>query len=231
MALNPLNLLKTLAWRTSFAIRESGQALERLGCQMQGIYSHEEIINRHTAVSPIKFDAPQISSNVFVAPSSLVLGNVSLGEGTSIWYNAVVRGDYGSVTIGKNSNIQDSAYVGACSEFSPSVVIGNNVSVGHGAVLKGCTVGNSTLIGMNAVISEGVQVGANSIIAAGAYIEENSVVPASEVWAGSPAKKLRDLKPAEKDYLCSLPERYRELSGQHKEIMDLLELKQNEYAR
>ncbi|GAX76063.1 hypothetical protein CEUSTIGMA_g3506.t1 [Chlamydomonas eustigma] len=230
MALNPFNLLKTLAWRTTFAIRESGQALERLGCQMQGIYSHEEIINRHTPISPIKYDAPQISNSSFVAPSGLVLGKVSLGEGASIWYNAVVRGDYGTVTIGKNSNIQDSAYVGACSEFSPSVVIGENVSVGHGAVLKGCTIGSNTLIGMNTVISEGVQVGASSIIAAGAYIEENTVVPPNEVWAGSPAKKLRDLKASEKDYLRSLPERYRELSGQHKEIMELLELKQQEYA-
>ncbi|GAX74770.1 hypothetical protein CEUSTIGMA_g2217.t1 [Chlamydomonas eustigma] len=231
MALNPLNLLKTLAWRTTFAIRETGQALERLGCQMQGIYSHEEIINRHTSVSPIKFDAPKIPSSAFVAPSSLLLGKVSLGEGTSVWYNAVVRGDYGSVTIGKNSNIQDSAYVGACSEFSPYVVIGDNVSVGHGAVLKGCSVGNNTLIGMNAVISEGVEVGVSCIIAAGAYIEENSVVPPNEVWAGNPAKKLRDLKTSERDYLRSLPERYRELSGQHKEIMELLELKQHEYSR
>lgn len=108
-------------------------------------------------MASVKFDAPQVE-NAFVAPSGLVLGKVSLGEGSSVWYNATVRGDYGSVTIGKNTNIQDSAYVGAVSEFSPSVFIGENVSVGHGAVLKGCTVGSNTLIGINAVVSEGAQV-------------------------------------------------------------------------
>ena len=114
-------------------------------------------VNRHVPVASVKFDAPQIE-NAFVAPSGLVLGKVSMGEGSSVWYNATVRGDYGSVTIGKNTNIQDSAYVGATSEFSPSVFIGENVSVGHGAVLKGCTVGSNTLIGINAVVSEGAQV-------------------------------------------------------------------------
>ena len=142
-------------------------------------------VNRHAPVASTKFDVPEIGTNAFVAPSGLVLGKVALGEGASVWYNATVRGkrtylnsrpgytwtcmgsyesimssagDYGSVSIGKNSNIQDNAYVGSASEFSPSVVIGENVSVGHGAVLKGCTVGANTLIGINAVISEGAQV-------------------------------------------------------------------------
>ena len=75
------------------------------------------------------------------------------------------------------------------------------------------------------------QIGASSIIAAGSYVEENAVVPSNEVWAGNPAKKLREIKPTEKDYLRSLPARYRELSGQHQEIMDLLQVKQNEYTR
>ena len=112
--LNPVNLVKSAIWRTAFAMRETGQALERLGCTMQGIYSHEEIsgwietvgpmcmglifmfprcstVNRHVSVASVKFDAPQIA-NSFVAPSGLVLGKVALGEGCSVWYNATVRG-------------------------------------------------------------------------------------------------------------------------------------------
>ena len=155
----------------------------------------------------------------------------------------MVRGDYGPVrlvsfpspflvtpdtlhllfSIGKLSNIQDNAFIGATSEFSPPVSIGDRVSVGHGAVLKGCSIGSNTLIGMNAVISEGAEVGASSIIAAGSYVEENTVVPCNEVWAGSPAKKLRDLKPEEKDYLVNLPLKYREMSASHEEVMNILE--------
>lgn len=151
--------------------------------------------------------------------------------GSSVWYGAVVRGDYGPVTIGKFTNIQDNAIVGATSEFSPPVSIGDRVSVGHGAVLKGCSVGSHTLVGMNAVISEGAVVGANTIIAAGSYVEENAVVPSNEVWAGTPAKKLRDLKPEEKDYLVNLPTKYREMAASHEEVINILELKQAEYSR
>ena len=151
--------------------------------------------------------------------------------GSSVWYGAVVRGDYGPVKIGKFANIQDNAFVGATSEFSPAVSIGDRVSVGHGAVLKGCSVGSHTLVGMNAVISEGAEVGANTIIAAGSYVEENAVVPSNEVWAGSPAKKLRDLKPEEKDYLVNLPAKYREMSASHQEIMDILALKMAEFSK
>mmetsp|Transcript_9283 Transcript_9283/g.19842 ORF Transcript_9283/g.19842 Transcript_9283/m.19842 type:complete len:232 (-) Transcript_9283:381-1076(-) len=230
MSLNPVNLLKSAVWRTAFAIRESGQALERLGCRLQGIYSYEEIVNRHVPVAPVKYDAPTMGSNAFISPSSLVVGKVELGDSVSVWYNAIVRGDREKVVIGKNSNIQDSAYVGAVGEFSPPVTIGDNVSVGHGAVLKGCKVGSNTLVGIGAVISEGAEVGANTIIAAGSYVEENAMIPSNEVWAGNPAKKLRDLKPAEKDYLRNLPQRYMELSGQHQEIMDLLKEKQEDYT-
>lgn len=211
-------------------MRESGQALERVGCRLQGIYSHEEKLCRHTSVLPVKYDLPTLAKDAFVAPSSLVVGNVTVGQKSSIWYNAIVRGEQQPVTIGHNTNIQDSAYVGASSEYSPAVEIGSNVSVGHGAVIKGASIGDNTLIGMGAVISEGAKVGGLSIVAAGSYIEENVEVPSGEVWAGNPAKKLRDLKPEERDYLRNtLPARYTELASEHKEVMSLLKLKQEEY--
>uniref|UniRef100_A0A7S3QRY5 Gamma carbonic anhydrase n=1 Tax=Dunaliella tertiolecta TaxID=3047 RepID=A0A7S3QRY5_DUNTE len=225
-----LNLAKSVAWRVGFAIRESGQALERVGCRLQGIYSHEEQLCRHMPSLPVQYDAPSSAPGSFAAPSSLMVGNVSLGRSSSLWYNAIVRGDLKGVSIGNNTNIQDSAYVGASSEYSPPVEIGNNVSIGHGAVIKGATIGDNVLIGINAVVSEGCQIEPNSIIAAGAYLEENTLVPSGEVWAGNPAKKLRDIKPEERTHLKDLPAKYADMAGQHEEIIKLLKMKQQEYT-
>lgn len=227
--MNPINGVKALLHRIGFALRESGQALERTGCRLQGIYSYEEKLSRHMPVLPVRYKVPSLGQNAWVAPSGMVSGAVTLGDNSSVWYNAVIRGDFKPVTVGNNTNIQDAAYVGATSEYSPEVSIGDNVSIGHGAVLKGCTIGNNVLIGINAVVSEGAEVQAGAVVAAGAYLEEGAVVPSGEVWAGSPAKKLRDVKPSEADYLKTLPARYTEMAGSHEEIMQLLKLKQQEY--
>lgn len=228
--LNPFNLVKSAVWRFAFAVRESGQALERVGCRLQGIFSHEEILSRHSPLVPVRFRAPSLAEGTWVAPSGLVAGEVDVGRNSSIWYNAVVRGDFQSVSIGHNTNIQDGAYVAAASEYSPPVEIGNNVSIGHGAVIKGAIIGDHSLIGINAVISEGAKVGGLSIVAAGSYVEENTEIPAGEVWAGNPAKKLRDLKPAEREYLRTLPQRYTELAEKHSQVTDLLRMKQEEFS-
>ncbi|KAL6758020.1 trimeric LpxA-like protein [Haematococcus lacustris] len=222
--------LGAVPWRFGFALRECGQALERVGCQLQGIYSHYESTNRHMPIVPVKYASPSLGSDVFVAPSSLLLGNVTVGSKSSIWYNATVRGDRQPVTIGKAVNIQDSAYIGTANEYSPPVEIGNDVSIGHGAVIKGATIGNNCLIGINAVVSEGCKVGELSIVAAGAYVEENTEVPSGEVWAGNPARKLRALKPQEKEYLRNLPVRYTEMGSEHGQVMKLLRMKQEEYT-
>lgn len=229
--MNPINGLKTLVYRVGYAIRESGQALERVGCRLQGNHSYAEQLNRHMPVMPMRYATPTLGQDAFVAPSGLVVGNVSLGDKSSVWYNAIIRGDFQPVTIGNNTNIQDSVYVGATSEHSPAVEIGDNVSVGHGAVLKGCTIGKNVLIGINSVVSEGCEVQKDSVVAAGAYLEEGTVVPSGELWAGSPAKKLRDLKPAEVEYIRNLPTRYTEMASEHSDVMSLLRFKQEEYSR
>ncbi|GIL47122.1 hypothetical protein Vafri_4033 [Volvox africanus] len=227
--MNPINGVKALLHRVGFAMRESGQALERVGCRLQGIYSFEEKLSRHSSVLPMRYEVPSVAKSAWVAPSGMVSGNVSIGENSSVWYGAIVRGDFQPVTVGVNSNIQDAAYVGAASEFSPPVVIGNNVSIGHGAVVKGSTIGDNVLVGINAVISENVEVQSGAVVAAGAYVEEGAVVPSGEVWAGNPAKKLRDVREGEVEYLKSLPGRYTELAGEHKGVMQVLSLKQREY--
>lgn len=228
--MNPINGLKTLIYRVGFALRESGQALERVGCRLQGNHSYAELLNRHMPVMPMRYNTPTLGKDAFVAPSGLVVGSVTLGDKASVWYNAIIRGDFQPVTIGNNTNIQDSVYVGATSEHSPAVEIGDNVSVGHGAVLKGCTIGNNVLIGINSVVSEGCEVQKDSVVAAGAYLEEGTVVPSGELWAGSPAKKLRDLKPAEIEYIRNLPTRYTEMASEHSDVMSLLKFKQEEYS-
>jgi len=225
-----MNAVKSLAWRLGSAIRETGQSLERVGCQLQGVYSHYEQLCRHMPTLPVQYDAPHVAPTAFNAPSSLMVGNVSLGSQSSLWYNAVVRGDFKPVHIGVNSNIQDGAYVGASGEFSPPVHIGDNVSVGHGAVIKGATLENNVLVGINAVVSEGCQVEPFSIIAAGSYLEENVLVPSGEVWAGNPACKLRDIKPEEREYLTNLPSRYCGLAQKHRDVMTMLAMKQKEYT-
>eukprot|EP00798_Chlamydomonas_sp_ICE-L_P025117 gene25117-10758_t len=265
-ALNPISFAKTALWRVSFALREAGQALERTGCVLQGIYSHEEVLCRHVNVAPVQYSYPDVTGS-WVAPSASVLGDVTIGPSSSVWYNASIRGDRQPVTIGKNCNIQDSAFIGGASEFSPPVEIGDNVSIGHGAVLKGCKIGSNALIGIGAVIAEGAEVSAFAIVAAGfsaeedavvsafaivaagsfveedavvsafaivaagSYVEEDAVVPPGEVWAGNPARKLRDVKPAEREYLMTLPTHYVERSKEHAEVMELLHKRMGDYAR
>uniref|UniRef100_A0A7S0VIV4 Uncharacterized protein n=1 Tax=Polytomella parva TaxID=51329 RepID=A0A7S0VIV4_9CHLO len=225
------SLAKTLVWRFGFALKETGLALETLGCKLQGNYSFKEKLSRHSTLTQVQYKEPSLGKNTFIAPSALVAGDVIIGDKASVWYNAVVRGDHRPVTIGENSNIQDNVFVGSTSEFSPETFIGRNVSIGHGAVLKGCTIGDNVLVGMNAVISEKVTVQPNSVVAAGAYLPEEAVVQTGEVWAGSPARKLRDLRPKEIQYLSTLPERYVESSAEHSAMMELLSLKQKEFIK
>nr|AAS48195.1 mitochondrial NADH:ubiquinone oxidoreductase 27 kDa subunit [Chlamydomonas reinhardtii] len=189
--MNPINGLKTILHRVGFAMRESGQALERVGCRLQGVYSFEEKLNRHATVLPMRHNVPSLDKTSWVAPSGMVSGSVTLGENSSVWYGAIVRGDFQPVVVGSNSNIQDAAYVGATSEFSGPVTIGDNVSVGHGAVLKGCTVGDNVLIGMNSIISEHAEIQSGAVIAAGSYVEEGTTVPSGRCGRAAPPRAAR----------------------------------------
>lgn len=217
-----MNVLRN---RLGFALRETGQALERLGCRFQGINSFEEEITRIPAAVAASLKAPKVGSTSWIAPSAQVSGDVKVGDHSSIWYSCTVRGDSHPVSIGHNTNLQDGVFVGSMNPLSRATCVGSFVSVGHGAVLQGCTVGDKALIGMNAVLQEGVTVESGSMIAAGAVIEAGTTVGSGELWAGNPAKKIRELKQEERDYLDSLPDRYKDLAGQHKEILHHLQLK------
>lgn len=211
--------MSILLHRLGFALRESGQALERVGCRLQGINSFEEELTRLRPAANFQALAPSVDSSAYVAPTAAVVGDVSLGSKSSVWYNCVVRGDVQPVSIGSGSNLQDGVYAGSLLSSGHKTVVGDNVSVGHGATLRGCVVEDNCLIGMDSVLQEGSHVESGAIVAAGAIVEPGGRVPSGEIWGGNPARKLRDLKPQEKQYLGSLPQKYCELAAQHSTVL------------
>ncbi|MBS1772564.1 MAG: gamma carbonic anhydrase family protein [Bacteroidetes bacterium] len=143
-------------------------------------------------ILPVKGVAPVIPDNCFVAPNATIVGDVVMGEECSIWFNAVVRGDVNSIRIGNKVNIQDGACI-HCTYQKTKTNIGNNVSIGHNALVHGCTVEDNVLIGMGTIVMDNCHIGKNSIIAAGAVVLEGTEVPAGSIFAGVPAKKVKDI--------------------------------------
>lgn len=134
---------------------------------------------------------PRIGKDVFIAPTAVLIGDVEVGDGASIWFSAVLRGDFGKIRVGAGSSIQDNATIHVY-EASPTL-IGNNVTVGHGAVLEGCSVGDGTVIGMNAVVLPFARVGEQVMIAAGSVVGERAEIPPRVLVAGSPAQVKKEL--------------------------------------
>lgn len=150
---------------------------------------------------------------VFIAPGARVVGDVTLKEGSSVWYNAVIRGDVAPITIGKNTNIQDLAMVHVARDYPTR--IGDGVVVGHSAIIHGCTVEDNCLIGMGAILLNGAHISKNSIVAAGALVTQNKEFPEGCLILGSPAKALRKLKPEEIENIRHNAEHYVELSKEN----------------
>lgn len=131
----------------------------------------------------------QIHETAFIAPGAVVLGNVTIGERSSIWYHAVLRGDRDSIVIGSESNIQDNAVVHMDSGYP--VEIGDHVTIGHGAIVHGCRIGDNTMIGMGAILMNGCKIGKNCIVGAGALVTQNVEIPDHSLVIGNPAKVKR----------------------------------------
>ena len=132
---------------------------------------------------------PEINPEVFIAPSAEIIGRVIIDKGSSIWYNAVIRADLQEVRIGQHSNIQDGCTVHVDDQYP--VVIGDYTTIGHNAVIHGCTIGNRVLIGMGAVVLNGAVIHDGAVVAAGAVIKEKTVVEANSLYAGVPAKQIK----------------------------------------
>lgn len=143
-------------------------------------------------ILPVKGVMPQIPESCFIAPNATIVGDVVMGQECSVWFNAVVRGDVNSIRMGNKVNIQDGACI-HCTYEKTKVVLGNNVSIGHNAIVHGCTVEDNVLIGMGAIVMDDVKIGSNSIIAAGAVVLEGTIVEAGTIYAGVPAKKVKQI--------------------------------------
>lgn len=134
---------------------------------------------------------PNIDDSVFIAEGARIIGNVEVGKDSSIWYNATLRADYGKIKIGKNSNIQDNAVIHL--SHDSDTIIGDNVTVGHSAIIHGAKIENDVLVGMGAIVLDNCVIGENSIIGAGALVTKNKEFPPKSLIIGSPAKFVREL--------------------------------------
>ncbi|MES2772614.1 MAG: gamma carbonic anhydrase family protein [Bacteroidota bacterium] len=145
-------------------------------------------------ILPVKGVSPSFGDNNFIAPNATIVGDVQTGSDCSIWFNAVIRGDVNYIKMGNKVNVQDGACI-HCTYLKHPTNIGNNVSIGHHAIVHGCTIHDNVLIGMGAIIMDGCVVESNSIIGAGALLTEGTHVPAGTIFTGVPAKKLKDVSP------------------------------------
>lgn len=158
---------------------------------------------------------PQVHEQAWVAPGAVLAGEVSVGAETGIWYTCVVRADLAPITLGARTNVQDGSVLHADPGFPAT--IGDGVTIGHRAVVHGCTVADDVLIGMGAVLMNGVHVGAGSLIAAGAVLTQGTIVPPGSLVAGVPGKVRRELGEAERDSIPLSAAAYVHLLGLHRD--------------
>lgn len=143
-------------------------------------------------IQPVNNKHPQIPEGTFVAENATIVGDVTMGNECSIWFNAVIRGDVHFIKMGDKVNVQDGAVIHATYQKSPTT-IGNNVSIGHNAIVHGCTIHDNVLVGMGSIIMDDCVVESNSIIAAGAVVTKDTHVESGSIYAGVPAKKVKDI--------------------------------------
>lgn len=143
-------------------------------------------------IKPVNGKSPQIPNDCYIAENATIVGEVTMGNNCSIWFNAVLRGDVHYIKLGDKVNIQDGAVVHCTYQKHPTN-IGDNVSIGHNAIVHGCTIQDNVLIGMGSIVMDNCVVHSNSIIAAGAVVTQNTVVESGSIYAGVPAKKVKDI--------------------------------------
>ena len=140
----------------------------------------------------VKGISPIMGNNCFIAPNATVAGDVVMGNDCSVWFNAVLRGDVNSIRMGNKVNVQDGAII-HCTYLKTKAIIGNNVSIGHNAIVHGCVIDDNVLVGMGAIVMDNAKVGTNCIIGAGAVVLENTVIEPGSIYAGVPAKKVKSI--------------------------------------
>ena len=158
-------------------------------------------------ILPVKGKSPKWGNACFIAENSTIVGDVVMGDNCSVWFNAVVRGDVNYIKIGNNVNIQDGCVI-HCTYQKAGTTIEDNVSIGHNALVHGCTLKNNTLVGMGAIVMDNVIVEEYTIIAAGAIVLENTICQSGYIYAGAPAKKIKPINDQQRALLQQLPKNY-----------------------
>lgn len=166
------------------------------------------------ALLPYRGISPQVDDSVFIAGGARVIGDVVIGEQSSVWYNAVIRGDVNEARIGDRVNVQDNAVIHGA-RAGQGTYIEDDVTIGHGAVVHACNIGANTLIGMHACILDGASVEPGAMVAAGAVVTPRKIVPSGELWAGVPARKLRDLSRQELEDIRASAQHYASLGQEY----------------
>ncbi|QTE35624.1 gamma carbonic anhydrase family protein [Mucilaginibacter gossypii] len=167
-------------------------------------------------ILPVKDKSPVWGKDCFIAENCTIVGDVVMGDNCSVWFNAVIRGDVHYIKIGNNTNIQDGAVIHATYLRAPTN-IGSSVSIGHNALVHGCTLHDHTLVGMGAIVMDHAVVNEFVIIAAGAVVLENTICESGYLYAGIPAKKIKPLTDEQRAMLKQLPQNYIMYSGWFKE--------------
>jgi gamma-carbonic anhydrase len=183
----------------------SGFKKKILGVFLYGavsIISLKTLRNEHNMalIKSVRGFTPEFGSNCFLADNATIVGEVRMGDNCTVWFNAVVRGDVHSITIGNNTNIQDGAIIHGTYQKARTVV-GNNVSIAHNAIVHGCTIEDNVLIGMGAIVMDGAVVGTNSVIAAGAVVLAGTKIESGSIYAGMPAKKVKEITDEMRDVI------------------------------
>lgn len=163
---------------------------------------------------------PQLGERVFIDPSAVVLGDVRLGDDVSVWPQVAVRGDMHRITVGARTSVQDNSvlHITHAGPYNPDgfpLHIGSDVTIGHGAILHGCTIGDRVLVGMGAVVMDGAVVESDVVIAAGALVTPGKTLVSGYLYGGSPAREMRPLSQSEMDYFCYSATNYVKLKDQH----------------
>ncbi len=166
-------------------------------------------------ILPYQGIMPKIADDAWIAPGAVVIGDVEIGSQTNIWFGCVIRGDVNIIRIGERTNIQDGSVIHVTRNTGPTT-IGSGITIGHSVLLHACTLKDNSFIGMHATVMDGAVVESNAMVAAAANVTYNKTVPTGELWAGNPAKKLRDMKQEEHDFIPVSADNYVRLAGMYR---------------
>lgn len=160
---------------------------------------------------------PKIDEQAFIAPTASIIGDVTIGKGSGIWFNCVLRGDVEPITIGENTNVQDGSVI-HCTRGGGKTIIGSNVTIGHKALIHAATLEDACFVGMGAILMDGVIVESGGMVAAGSLVPPKKIIRKGEIWAGNPAKFFRNLTKEEADFILVSAENYRKHVEEYKAL-------------